>query len=133
MSAPHLPYDAPFPPVPGGVIPIGLELGTVLGHRLTLLSLERWQGWADLRFARVDVAGQQRLARRVPPKEAWRVRLDGTEVEVFDAVGRGDRWFSNGEVRIVATPQPGATLEVAVELAADAAPLTGSVLLGELT
>ena len=133
MSAPHLPYDAPFPPVPGGVIPIGFELGTVLGHRLTLLSLERWQGWSDLRFARVDVAGKQRLARRVPPKEAWRVRLDGTEVEVFDAVGRGDRWFSNGEVRIVATPQPGATLEVAVELAADAAPLTGSVVLGELT
>ena len=129
MSAPHLPYDAPFPPVPGGVIPIGLELGTVLGHRLTLLSLERWGGWADLRFARVDVAGQQRLARRVPPKEAWRVSVDGTPVEVFDAVGRGDRWFSNGEVRIVAAPAAGATLDIEVELAADTEPLRGSVTL----
>lgn len=129
MSAPHLPYDAPFPPVPGGVVPIGVELGTAAGHRLTLLSLERWGGWADLRFARVDVAGHHRLARRVPPKEAWRIRVDGTAVEVFDAVGRGDRWFSNGEVRIVASPPPGALVEVEVDLATDIEALRGSFTL----
>jgi len=130
VSAPHLPYDAPFPPVPGGVVAIGVELGTAAGHRLTLLSLERWQGWADLRFARVDIAGQQRLARRVPPKEAWTVRVDGEEIEVFDAVGRGDRWFSNGEVRIVPTPAVGARIDVEVELATDTEPLRGSFTLG---
>ncbi len=129
MSAPHLPYDAPFPPVAGGVVPIGVELGTAAGHRLTLLSLERWGGWADLRFARIDVAGQQRLSRRVPPKESWRVQVDGAEVEVFDAVGRGDRWFSNGEVRIVATPHEGARIDVEVVLAPDVAPLRGSFTL----
>jgi hypothetical protein len=129
MSAPHLPEQAPFPSVPLGVLPLGLDLGVAHGHRLLLLSLERWDGWADLRFARVDTGEGQRLARRVPPAEQWRVHADGVELEVVDAVGRGDRWFSNGEVRLVPAPAPGSSLEVEVTLAAGAPALSGVVTL----
>ena len=125
MSAPHLPEQAVFPAVARGVVPLGLDLGVAAGHRLLLLSLERWDGWADLRFARIDTGAGQRLSRRVPPAEQWHVRVDGTPLEVFDAVGRGDRWFSNGEVRLVPAPPPGCTLEVEVVLAAGTRPLAG--------
>ncbi len=123
MTAPHLPPDAPDAPTPRGVVPLGVELGVAAGHRVTLLSLERWDGWADLRFARVDVDGVVRLTRRVPPAEAWDVTCDTVAVTVFDAVGRGDRWFSNGEVRLTPAPPPGATLDITVRLAPDTGPL----------
>lgn len=127
MSAPHLPHDVPLPPVPRGVVPLGLDLGTAAGHRLVLLSLERWEGWADLRFARIDVGSTQRLSRRVPPVEAWAARSDGQDLTVFDAVGRGDRAFSNGEVRLVPAPTEGAVLQVAVQVAPGTDPLTGMI------
>ncbi|MCC5949581.1 MAG: hypothetical protein JJT89_14115 [Nitriliruptoraceae bacterium] len=111
------------------MVPLDLELGVAAGHRLTLLSLECWDGWADLRFARVDVGATSRLTRRVPPAEAWRVRADGHDLDVFDAVGRGDRAFSNGEVRLVPSPAPGARLEVAVRVTPDSEPLVGRVTL----
>lgn len=114
MTAPHLPADTPLPPVHRGVVPLGVSLGDDAGQRLVLLSLERWEAWGDLRFARIDVGAAQRLTRRVPPAEAWSVTADGEPVEVFDAVGRGDRAFSNGEVRLVPCPPPGARLEVTV-------------------
>ncbi len=129
MSAPHLPEQAPFPPIPRGVLPLGVDLGVAQGHRLLLLSLERWDGWADLRFARFDTGSGQRLARRVPPAEQWRVHADGVAIEVVDAVGRGDRWFSNGEVRLVPAPVPGSNLEVEVVLAPGAPALSGVVAL----
>lgn len=116
-----------MPCVPRGVLPLDVDLGVAAGHRLFLLSLERWDGWADLRFARVDTGTGQRLSRRVPPAAQWRVRVDGRPVEVFDAVGRGDRWFSNGEVRLVPAPPPGGTLEVEVVLTAGTPPLSGAI------
>lgn len=129
MTAPHLPHGTPLPAVHRGVVPLHLDLGVAAGHRVTLLSLECWDGWADLRFARVDVGATTRLTRRVPPAEAWRVRIDGRDAEVFDAVGRGDRAFSNGEVRLVPAPAPGALLEVAVRVTPDSDPLLGRVTL----
>jgi hypothetical protein len=127
MSASHLPHGAALPPVPGGVVPLMTDLGTIAGHRLVLLSLEVWDGWADLRFARIDVGATVRLARRVPPAEAWTVSADGRALEVVDAVGRGDRRFSNGEVRLVPPPPPGANLEVTVRVAPGTEPLHGVV------
>lgn len=127
MTAPHLPHDAPLPAVPRGVVPLGTDLGTVAGQRLVLLSLELWDGWADLRFARIDVGATTRLTRRVPPPDAWRVRADGRDLEVFDAVGRGDRRFSNGEVRLVPPPPDGATLTVEVTVVPGAQPLAATV------
>jgi hypothetical protein len=129
MTAPHLPLDAPLPPVPRGVVPLGLDLGAAAGQRVVLLSLERWDGWADLRFARIDVGATTRLARRVPPAEAWAVAADGRPLEVFDAVGRGDRAFSNGEVRLVPPPPAGATLLVSVRVMPGTEPLRGKVTL----
>lgn len=116
MTASHLPGDAPLPPVLRDVVPLEADLGTVAGQRLLLLSLEVWDGWADLRFARIDVGATARLTRRVPPASAWSVTADGRPLEVFDAVGRGDRRFSNGEVRLVPAPTRGGTLEVSVLL-----------------
>ncbi len=110
-------------------MPLGLDLGTAAGHRLLLLSLERWDGWADLRFARVDTGTGERLARRVPPASQWRVRVDGNPAEVIDAVGRGDRAFSNGEVRLVPPPPAGCTLTVEVLLTAGTPPLTATLVL----
>lgn len=116
MPAEHLPASAERPPRPLGVLPLLVTAGTVAGQRLDLLSLERWTGWADLRFARTDVGATTRLTRRVPPPDAWHVTADGEPVEVIDAIGRGDRAFSNGEVRLVPAPTPGAQLQVAVTL-----------------
>ncbi|MFO7778606.1 MAG: hypothetical protein R6V28_09655 [Nitriliruptoraceae bacterium] len=129
MSGSHLPDQAPFPPTPQGVVPLEVDLGVANGHRLLLLSLERWDGWADLRFARVDTGDGQRLARRVPPAEQWRVQADGVAIEVVDAVGRGDRWFSNGEARLLPAPAPGSRLHVEVVLAPGAPVLSGEVVL----
>lgn len=129
MTAPHLPHGTPLPPVPRGVIPLGVDLGTAGGHRLVLISLERWDSWADLRFARIDVGAKARLARRVPPTEAWAVLADGQELEIFDAVGRGDRAFSNGEVRLVPPPAEGARLQIAVQVAPGTEPLSADLRL----
>lgn len=98
------------------VLPLGLELGTAAGHRLVLLSLERWSDWADLRFARV-AAGGPPLARRVPPAPSWHVAADGRPLEVVEVVGRGDRAFSNGEARLAPSPLGARELHVRVELA----------------
>jgi hypothetical protein len=128
VTAPHLPTDTPLPAVPRGVLPLGVDLGSVAGQRVVLLSLELWDGWADLRFARIDVGATERLTRRVPPAGAWTVSLDGRPLEVFDAVGRGDRTFSNGEVRLVPPPPPtGGLLAVAVTVVPGGPPLTGEV------
>ena len=126
VNAPHLPPSAQLPAAPLGVIPLGIELGAQAGQALVLLSLERWQGWADLRFARIDVGATQRLARRVPPEQAWTILIDGEPVEVFDAVGRGDRHFSNGEVRLVPCPPAGSKLKVAVQVVPGTEPLQAS-------
>lgn len=122
MTAPHLPTATV--PRPRGVIPLDHDVGIQGGHRMRLLSLECWDEWADLRFARVDEGDGVRLTRRVPPPAAWRVEIDGVPARVFDAVGRGDRRFSNGEVRIVPSPATGATLTVTVDLLGDGAALT---------
>jgi hypothetical protein len=106
-----VPHDPPQ------VVPIGVVVGEADGHRLVLVSLEVWPDWADLRFARMDVGASRPLARRVPPASAWRVTADGRALEVVDAVGRGDRGFSNGEVRLAPSPAMGSTLTVEVELA----------------
>jgi hypothetical protein len=94
-----------------------------------LLSLELWDGWADLRFARTDEGAQRPLPRRVPPAGAWTVTADGAPLEVLDAVGRGDREFSNGEVRLRPAPSPGAHLRVEVELLPGTPALQGEVTL----
>jgi hypothetical protein len=116
MTTPHLPPDVPLPPHPLRVVPLLADLGTVGGHRLVLLSLEVWNGWADLRFARIDHGAHRPLPRRVPPTDAWTVVADGEPVAVLDAVGRGDRAFSNGEVRLRPAPPEGSTLTVRVEV-----------------
>lgn len=105
-------------PAPRRVVPLLADAGTVAGHRLVLLSLEVWDGWMDLRFARIDVAGERPLPRRVPPAEAWSVLgATGRLYTVEDAVGRGDRAFSNGEVRLrPAVPDQGDTLHVTASL-----------------
>ncbi|MFP4311461.1 MAG: hypothetical protein ACLFS9_05690 [Nitriliruptoraceae bacterium] len=107
--------------MPQHVDPLDTDVGEAAGHRVRLLSLERFEGWADLRFIRFDAGHGQRLPRRVPPPEAWSVTCDRAEVRVHDAVGRGDRWFSNGEVRLVPAPPAGSRLTVEVVLA-DGAP-----------
>jgi hypothetical protein len=105
------------------------DLGSVAGHRLVLLSLEIYDQWADLRFARIDVEGALALPRRVPPTDAWEVTADGMPLTVHDAVGRGDRSFSNGEVRLDPLPPGTHQLDVSVTLLPGHAPLTGSVAL----
>lgn len=109
------------------VDPLVTDVGTVAGHRLVLLSLEVYDEVADLRFARIDVDASRPLARRVPSADAWQVTVDGTPARVLDAVGRGDRSFSNGEVRLAPPPRPGARLVVTVDLARDEEPLTATV------
>lgn len=131
MTAGHLPDHAPLPPVPRGVVALGLDLGTAAGQRVVLLSLELWDGWADLRFARIDVGATQRLARRVPPAEAWSAQVDARPLTIFDAVGRGDRRFSNGEVRLVPAPPPGSLVELTVQVAPGTTPLRGRVDLSD--
>lgn len=127
MTAPHLPPDLAWPPQPTSVVPLLADLGSAGGHRLVLLSLERWDGWADLRFARIDVGADRPLPRRVPPAQAWTIRADGEPVEVLDAVGRGDRAFSNGEVRLRPPPASGTTLHVVVEVVPGTEPLAATV------
>lgn len=115
------------PPSPVRVVPLLVDVGTVAGHRLTLLSIEAWDGWWDLRFARIDVGSARPLPRRVPPPEAWRVRVDDRDAEVVDAVGRGDRAFSNGEVRLrPALPTERCRVEVEVGLLAGHPALTAA-------
>lgn len=104
-------------PIPRHVVPLLVDAGTVEGQRLVLLSLEVYEEWADLRFARIDVGATRPLPRRVPAVDAWTITSDdGQQVEVVDCVGRGDRSFSNGEARLVPPPRPGATLSVEVAL-----------------
>ncbi len=98
-------------------------LGSTDGHRLVLLSVEVYDDVADLRFARIDDDGTTPLARRVPAADAWAIAIDGQRATIIDAVGRGDRSFSNGEVRFRPPPPPGATLQVRATLAPDAPPL----------
>ncbi len=109
------------------VDPLLVEVGTTHGHRLVLLSLEVYDRVADLRFARIDVDADEPLSRRVPAADAWAVSVDGRRADVLDAVGRGDRGFSNGEVRFRPPPPAGARLQVRVRLAPDATPLHATV------
>jgi hypothetical protein len=116
------------PPTPHRVVPLVVELGTVAGHRLVLLSVEVYGAWSDLRFARTDVAHERPLPRRVPPAEAWRVTGPDGPIEVLDAVGRGDRGFSNGEVRLATSPSDaGERWTVEVEVLAGEPPLRATV------
>jgi hypothetical protein len=110
-------------------MPLLADLGSVAGHRLVLLSLEMYDQWADLRFARIDDQGSFALPRRIPPAEAWQVAADGTTLTVHDAVGRGDRSFSNGEVRLDPPPAGTRHLDVSVTLVPGHAPLVGTVAL----
>jgi hypothetical protein len=122
-----------MPVRPRNVIPLLTDLGSVAGHRLVLLSLELYDQWADLRFARIDDEGSLALPRRVPPADAWQVAADGTSLAVHDAVGRGDRAFSNGEVRLDPLPAGARHLDVSVTLLPGHAPLVGSVTLERST
>jgi hypothetical protein len=118
------------PPRPVRVDPLMADLGSVQGHRVVLLSLEVYDTWADLRFARIDDDAVRPLPRRVPSAEAWTVRADGEALEVLDAVGRGTREFSNGEVRMAPPPLPGVSLEVAVTVVPGTDPLVAHVAPG---
>lgn len=119
-----------MPPTPVRVDPLMVDLGTVEGHRIVLLSLEVYDTWADLRFARIDEPGADPLPRRVPPTEAWTVRTADGALAIEDAVGRGDRSFSNGEVRVSPPPAAGRTLQVGVTVRPGTPPLTASVTPG---
>lgn len=116
-------------PSPRRVVPLLVDAGAVVGHRLILLSLEVWEDWADLRFARIDVGADRPLPRRVPPAEAWSVAgATGRFYTIEDAVGRGDRSFSNGEVRLrPSVPDEGDTLHVTTTLL-DGVPPLGATL-----
>lgn len=114
-------------PVPARVDPLMVDLGTVEGHRVVLLSLEVYDTWADLRFARIDDGASRPLSRRVPPADAWTVRADDQSLTVVDAVGRGDRAFSNGEVRLSPPPAPGTPLDVVVTVVPGTPALTARV------
>lgn len=116
-----------MPPVPVRVDPLLVDLGEVEGHRVVLLSLEVYDSWADLRFARIDETAVRPLPRRVPPAESWTVRVGDRSLDVLDAVGRGDRSFSNGEVRLSPAPPAGAALDVAVTVIPGSAPLMARV------
>ncbi len=93
---------APTAPRPRRVVPLVVTAGEAGGPRLDLLSAEVWDGWWDLRFARVATSPDAPpLPRRVPPDASWSVTDDrGSAYEVVECVGRGDRGFSNGEVRL---------------------------------
>ena len=109
--------DQDWPPRPRRVVPVDADAGLVAGHRLWIRSVEDWGGWMDVRFARVDEQGAQPLPRRLPPPEAWQAWLDGEELEVADAVGRGDRRFSDGELRLrPGLPDRDCTLTILAEL-----------------
>ena len=107
---PHLPHGVTAPDRPVAVRPLLVDVGAANGHRLFVLSIEDWGLWADLRFARVASPGAEPLARRIPLAKDWSISIDGTPAEVVDVAGRGDRGFSNGEVRFLPAPPPGARL-----------------------
>lgn len=115
--------------VPTRVVPLVTSLGATDGHHLVLVSIEDYGDWFDLRFARADLGATRPLPRRVPPADAWQLSdAAGTPYEVLDAVGRGDRRFSNGEARVrPGLPDDGTALTVVVRLRDDADPLTGTV------
>lgn len=127
MTAPHLPAGITTPPAFLGCAVLHTSLGRYDGHELLLMSVELWDGFSDLRFARIDHTGSLRLTRRVPPAANWQIHVNDTPVTVFDAVGRGDRSFSNGEVRIVPPVKHGDVLTVTVTLTEGAPPLTATV------
>lgn len=114
---PHLPSDVTAPERPVAVRALITDVGVAAGHRLVLLSIEDWGPWADLRFGRVATPGAQPLARRIPLATDWSVSIDGQPAEILDVAGRGDRGFSNGEVRIRPSPQPGSRLRLHAQLA----------------
>ncbi len=106
-----------WPPRPVRVIPLDIDAGSVAGHRLWVRSVECWGGWMDVRVARVDEEGQRPRPRRLPPPDAWQAWLDDQPLTVADAVGRGDRRFSDGEVRLrPGLPAAGGTLTLHAEL-----------------
>ena len=112
--------DQDWPPRPRRVVPLDVDAGSVAGHRLWFRAIEDWGGWMDVRFARVDEEGGQPLPRRFPPPGAWQAWLDGDELEVADAVGRGDRRFSDGELRLrPGLPDGPCTLTIIAELLPD--------------
>lgn len=96
---------------------------------MVLLSLEVYPEWADLRFARMETPGAPPLARRVPRPDDWSIRIDDVQARVVDAVGRGDRTFSNGEVRLQPPPSPGGRVDVTVSLAPGQPALTATFVL----
>jgi hypothetical protein len=116
---PHLPRDVTVPLLPVAVRPLIVELGEVVGHRLLLLSIEDWGMWADLRFARIATPGASPLARRIPLAADWQVWLDGEPAEVVDVAGRGERVFSNGELRIRPAPRPGSRMRLRARLSGE--------------
>lgn len=115
--------DQDWPPTPRRVVALDVDAGSVAGHRLWFRSIEDWGGWMDVRIARVDELGHRPLPRRLPPPDAWQAWLDGEELTIADAVGRGDRRFSDGELRL----RPGLPAE-ACTLTITAAMLPGEVL-----
>jgi len=114
---PHLPDDLSAPSAPVTVHALLVDAGEAAGHRLHLLSIEDWGAWADLRFARIATPGAPPLARRIPMATDWHVAIDGVRAEIIDVAGRGDRAFSNGEVRLRPAPPAGSTLHLRAELA----------------
>jgi hypothetical protein len=112
---------------PVAVTPLLADLGIVEGQRIVLLSFEHYDDWSDLRFARVDEGADRPIARRVPAADAWTVAVDGAVHEVVDAVGRGDRAFSNGEVRIRPALIPGTSTHITVQVTPDTAALGATV------
>jgi hypothetical protein len=120
VVGPHLPDGIAPPERPVAVRPLMADAGTVAGHRVVLLALEDWGAWADLRFARIATPGAPPLARRIPLAGDWQVEADGIRLEVVDVAGRGDRAFSNGEVRLRPSPAAGSTLHVRARFAPDA-------------
>ena len=118
---PHLPPGVSVPERPAAGRPRLAEVGEAAGHRLVLLSVEDWGPWADLRFGRIATPGAVPLARRIPLATDWDVWIDGEPAEILDVAGRGDRSFSNGEVRIRPAPTPGSRLRLRALLAPGAA------------
>ena len=118
---PHLPPGITPPERPVAIRSLLVDVGEAAGHRLVLLSIEDWGPWADLRFGRIATPGAAPLARRIPLATDWSVLVDGVPAEILDVAGRGDRGFSNGEIRFRPAPQPGSTLRVEAQLAPGAA------------
>jgi hypothetical protein len=107
--------SAPVQPV--AVHPLIVDAGEASGHRLVVLSIEDWGAWSDLRFGRIATPGATPLARRIPLANDWQISIDGVVAEVLDVAGRGDRGFSNGEVRFRPSPPPGSSVTLRAELA----------------